>query len=94
MKQSILLILIAIIIFNLNAQNNPFSPVQTDDSWKTESLLENNSTIKRMDSLITANEFKNISSVVIAYKGKVVFENYCYSNSVSFRYQTRTTFSA
>lgn len=90
MKQSILLILIAIISFNLKAQNNPFSPVQTDDGWKTENLLKNNPTIKKMDSLIKANEFKKISSVVIAYKGKVVFENYYNENNSDIKHNTRS----
>lgn len=90
MKQSKLLILIAIISFNLNAQNNPFSPVQADDGWKTEYLLKNNPTIKKMDSLIMADEFKNISSVVIAYKGKVIFENYYNNNNSDTKHNTRS----
>ena len=90
MKQSILLILIAIVSFNLNAQNNPFSPKQTDDGWKTENLLTNNPTIEKMDSLIIASEFKNISSVVIAYKGKVVFENYYNENNSDTKHNTRS----
>ena len=90
MKQFKLLILIAIISFNLNAQNSPFSPVQTDDGWKTENLLKNNPTIEKMDNLITANEFKNISSVVIAYKGKVVFENYYNENNSDTKHNTRS----
>lgn len=90
MNKSKILILITIISFNLNAQNNPFSPVQTDDGWKTENLLKNNTAIEKMDSLIMANEFKNISSVVIAHNGKVIFENYYNDNNSDTKHNTRS----
>ena len=88
-KSSILLPLLAISI-NLIAQNNPFEPTQNKDGWKIENQLLGNRTIEIMDSLITSNEFKEISSVVIAHNGKVIFENYYNDNTFETKHNTRS----
>lgn len=90
MKQAKLLILFIIISFTLNAQNNPFNPKKTNDGWNTESGLKDNPTIKKMDSLISNDEFKSISSVAIAYNGKIVFENYYNGNDSETKHNTRS----
>lgn len=85
-----LLILFAFFSFTINAQNNPFNPENTNDGWSTESVLNDNSAIKKMDNLISNNEFKNISSVVIAHNGKIVFENYYNNNNSDTKNNTRS----
>lgn len=88
-KSTISLLLLSISL-NLNAQNKPFEPVQTEDGWKTENQLLGNRTIEKMDSLISSNEFKDISSVVIARNGKVIFENYYHDNNSGTKHNTRS----
>ncbi|TYB73014.1 serine hydrolase [Bizionia saleffrena] len=90
MKKIKLLGLIALICFNLNAQNNQFTPTQNNDGWKTENHLKNSSKIQEMDSLITKGDFKEISSVVIAHNGKVIFENYYNDNNIDTKHNTRS----
>lgn len=72
------------------AQNKPFEPQPTQDGWKTENQLLGNPTLKKMDSLITANDFKEISSVVIAHQGKIIFENYYNSSTSATKHNTRS----
>src|SRR5690554_7157882 len=74
MKIIYLLVFIAFFCFHVNAQSNPFQPDQINDGWQTENPFENNSNLQEMDSLIKIGGFKQISSVVIAHRGKVVFE--------------------
>ena len=90
MKQSKLLILFTIISVTLTAQDNPLSPKQSNDGWKTENELISNPIIKKMDSLISSNSFKSISSVVIAHNGKIVFENYYNDNNSDTKHNTRS----
>jgi hypothetical protein len=90
MKQSIFLFLFLSTSLVINAQKNPFNPRTTNDGWKTESILSDNSTIEKMDSLISSSEFKNISSVVVAHKGKIVFENYYNDNNPDTKHNTRS----
>lgn len=84
------LILFAFFSFTINAQNNPFNPEKTNDGWNTESVLKDNSAIEKMDSLISNSLFKSISSVVIAHKGKIVFENYYNDNNSDTKHNTRS----
>lgn len=84
------LILFAFFSFTINAQNNPFNPEKTNDGWAIESELKDNPKIEKMDSLISNNEFKRISSVVIAHKGKIVFENYYNDNNSDTKHNTRS----
>ncbi len=90
MKHSKLLILFAFISFTINAQNNSYNPEKTNDGWAIQSELKDNPKIERMDSLISNNEFKSISSVVIAHKGKIVFENYYHDNNSNTKHNTRS----
>jgi len=90
MKQSIFLVLFLTTNLLVKAQNNPFSPESTNDGWKTESELKDNPNIAKMDSLIINNEFKSISSVVIAHKGKIVFENYYNDSHADTKHNTRS----
>src|SRR5690554_276408 len=90
MKQSIFLILFLSINLVTNAQNNPFNPKQLNDGWKTDNQLLGNRTIEKMDSLISSNQFKEISSVVIAHNGKVIFENYYKDNNSDTKHNTRS----
>jgi CubicO group peptidase (beta-lactamase class C family) len=85
-----LLIVITLIGFTLNAQDNPFDPKPINDGWLTQNELEGNQAIKKMDSLLSINEFKSISSVVIAHNGKVVFENYYNQNGPDTKHNTRS----
>ena len=90
MKHSKLLILFALISLTVNAQDNPFNPEKTNDGWAVKSEFKDNPKIEKMDSLISNNEFKSISSVVIAHKGKIVFENYYNDNNSDTKHNTRS----
>lgn len=80
----------AVYSFHVKAQNNPFQPIQKNDGWPTENQLKNNPNLQRMDSLISTGKFKQISSVVIAHQGKVVFENYYNGNKPDTKHNTRS----
>jgi CubicO group peptidase (beta-lactamase class C family) len=90
MYKSTLLLLFLAVSWNINSQIKPFEPEQTKDGWKTENQLLGNRTIEKMDSLISINEFKEISSVVIAHNGKVIFENYYNNNNKDTKHNTRS----
>lgn len=90
MKQSILLILFISLNLVTNGQYKPFMPKTTNDGWKTDNKLEDNPIIEKMDSLISNNEFKSITSVAIAYKGKIVFENYYNDSNADTKHNTRS----
>ncbi|HLV39020.1 serine hydrolase [Xanthomarina sp.] len=90
MKIIYLLVFIAFFCFHVNAQSNPFQPDQINDGWQTENPFENNSNLQEMDSLIKIGGFKQISSVVIAHRGKVVFENYYNGNQPDTKHNTRS----
>jgi CubicO group peptidase (beta-lactamase class C family) len=75
---------------NVSSQIKPFEPEQTKDGWKTQNELLGNKTIQKMDSLISINEFKEISSVIIAHHGKVIFENYYNDNTQNTKHNTRS----
>ncbi len=90
MKKSIFLILFLSINLVINGQNNTFNPKKTNDGWKTGSELKGNPTIEKMDSLILNNEFKSISSIVIAHKGKIIFENYYNGSNSETKHNTRS----
>ena len=90
MYKSIILLLILSFTLNINSQNNPFTPIENKDGWNTESLFLGNTTIEKMDSLIASNNFKKISSVVVAHKGKIIFENYYNDNTSKTKHNTRS----
>jgi CubicO group peptidase (beta-lactamase class C family) len=90
MKKSQLILFLVLITIQLKAQNNPFQPIQTQDGWKTDNQFQDNPNIQKMDSLISSNSFKEISSVVIAYKGNIVFENYYNGNQPETKHNTRS----
>lgn len=83
-------ILLLAISLTIQAQNNPVQPVQKNDGWKTKSSLLGNLPIKEMDSLISSNEFKEISSVVIAHNGNLIFENYYNNHNSDTKHNTRS----
>ena len=90
MKHAKLLILFAIIGLAFTAQNDPFNPKQINDGWKTEKQYLGNRAIEKMDSLVSINGFKQISSIVIAQNGKVIFENYYNDNNADTKHNTRS----
>jgi len=74
----------------VHSQIDPFEPQQSQDGWETKPELLGNKTIQKMDSLIAIHEFKEISSVVIAHHGKVVFENYYNGSTKDTKHNTRS----
>jgi CubicO group peptidase (beta-lactamase class C family) len=90
MYKSTITILLLTIGLTSNAQNRPFQPVQKQDGWKTENQLLGNETIQKMDSLVSSNEFKQITSIVIAHNGKVIFENYYNESNSDTKQNTRS----
>ena len=90
MYRSSFLFMVLAVSLNLKAQNNPFEPSKIEDGWNIENLFSGNKVIQKMDSLIAAKEFKEISSVVIAHNGKIVFENYYNKNTSDTKHNTRS----
>lgn len=90
MKKICFFISIVFVSYCLRAQNNPFEPKEKNDGWKTESSLSGNLKLQEMDSLITAGTFKNITSVLIARDGRVVFENYYNKCDEDVKHNTRS----
>lgn len=90
MYKSTFSLLFLALCLNINSQITPFNPEPTNDGWKTENQLLGNESIKKMDSLISSNEFKEISSVVIAHRGKIIFENYYNDNNKDTKHNTRS----
>lgn len=54
--------------------------VFSQNNWEISEKMNNNRKFSEMDSLIKNNEFKKITSIVIAHKGNLVFEKY-YNNA-------------
>ena len=75
---------------SLTAQNSPFQPIENQDGWQIENQLVGNHTIEKMDSLVSSNAFKQISSIVIAHNGKLIFENYYNDSNSSTKHNTRS----
>ena len=90
MKNSILLSLFILFSSGSAAQNNPFGPKQLSDGWETGDEFKGARLIDVMDSLVTAGTFKQISSIAIAHKGKIVFENYYNGSDQSTKHNTRS----
>lgn len=90
MKQSFLLAICLVVNTLLLAQNNPFNPKTSNDGWPTKNALEDHKTIEKMDSLIANNQFKNITSILIAHKGNIVFENYYNDSNKDTKHNTRS----
>lgn len=86
-KFIVALLLFFQIIFS---QENPFAPKDLSDGWKTNQLFINNSKLKEMDSLITANHFQQITSIAIAYQGNLVFEKYYNGSNNTTLHNTRS----
>jgi CubicO group peptidase (beta-lactamase class C family) len=60
------------------------------NEWLTNNDFKQNSSLKLMDSLIVNNSYKEISSLVIAHKGKIIFENYYNNNTADTKHNTRS----
>ena len=72
------------------AQEISFVPKLQNDGWTINKTLANNQTLTVMDSLVTANDFKQITSIVIAHKGKLIFENYYNESNHAKLHNTRS----
>tara|TARA_R110002049_G_scaffold43942_1_gene128996 strand:+ start:809 stop:1888 length:1080 start_codon:yes stop_codon:yes gene_type:complete len=79
MKGYILLIFLFFSLANVSAQLN-FSEVNTE----TPSLLQ------KMDSLVESGKYENITSVLIAKNGKLLFEKYYNGNDLNSKHNTRS----
>jgi CubicO group peptidase (beta-lactamase class C family) len=90
MKYLTILILIICTTFTLKAQNKNFIPRQIDDGWETKSGLLGNKSFEKLDRLINTNDLKLITSVVIAYKGDLIFEGYYNGNQLDTKQNTRS----
>jgi CubicO group peptidase (beta-lactamase class C family) len=73
-----------------SAQAKDINSDQMNDGWKTNNELKNNVVIEKMNSLILDNSFKSITSVVVAHKGKIVFENYYNDSNADTKHNTRS----
>ncbi|MCI4666648.1 MAG: hypothetical protein MRZ79_00700 [Bacteroidia bacterium] len=56
------------------SQESPFEIEELKDGWGQSAILKTNPKLREMDSLIKSGHFKKISSVVMAHKGKLVYE--------------------
>lgn len=90
MKSIQALLLFLLISLSSKAQREPSNPAQLNDGWNTEQVFKNDRLIHGMDSLISSGEFKEISSVVIAHQGKIVFESYYSENTIDTKHNTRS----
>lgn len=95
MKKSKLFALVSLSLMSvaINAQSssiNTISQKSINDGWKTDNELKANAVMEKMDGLITANTFKNITSVVVAHRGKIVFENYYNESNADTKHNTRS----
>lgn len=90
MKRILFFTLLVWISYSSKAQNNPFIPNRTNDYWKTNHSLLGKTTLIEMDSLVSNNVFKNITSIAIAHKGAIVFENYYHGNDSDTKHNTRS----
>lgn len=90
MNKLTLLILTLIVHINIKAQHKYSSQKQLNDGWKTNTILKTNATFQKMDNLINVGSFKEISSVVIAHKGELIFEKYYNNNSSDTKHNTRS----
>ena len=86
-------LLVAILLISLIPTGRIVASIQTsgDDGWKTVNTLSQSELIDKMDSLISSGYFKQISSVAIAHKGDLVFEEYYNGNLGSTLHNTRST---
>ena len=81
--------LIFLFVFGLQAvhSQNLKTP---EDGWNTNQVFLNNDSLEEMDSLVSSNYFKQITSIVIAYKGDLVYEKYYNGFSDSTLHNTRS----
>ncbi|MFC5046107.1 serine hydrolase domain-containing protein [Aquimarina hainanensis] len=81
-----------ILIFSqvLLGQETSFTPRQLKDGWNTSNSLTGNKVLKKMDSLIASSHFKQITSIVIAHQGNLVFEKYYNGAKDSTLHNTRS----
>ena len=81
-----------IILFSLTllAQETTFIPKQLKDGWNVSNSCIQNSSLKKMDSLVASHHFKEITSIVIAHKGDLVFEKYYNGAKDSTLHNTRS----
>lgn len=87
MRILFILLLLPLFTLNLIAQKDS---AKTMNSWLKSDELKQNPRLISMDSLISNNTYKQISSVVIAHKGEIVFENYYNLNNIETKHNTRS----
>ena len=78
-----------IVLFILLPYTFLFGQIDTNNFNIKEDFLNNNK-IKELDSLIKNNSFKLITSVVIAHKGKLIFEKYYNKATKETKHNTRS----
>jgi len=85
-------IIVLLILFSkgIDAQVDPTIVKDLKDGWHTKPLLVHNNLIKEMDSLISIDHFKQITSIAIAYEGNLVYENYYNESCDSTLHNTRS----
>ncbi len=81
MKHKLCFTLLLLPIF-LNAQER--------FEWRTNNSFDGGSNLSRMDSLVNTNVFRQITSIVIAKEGEIVFENYYGTNDNATLHNTRS----
>lgn len=74
---------------NVSAQKSSSWTSQGED-WIVDNSLRGNSRLQEMDSLVNASHYKKISSIVIAHKGKLVFEKYYNGSNDATLHNTRS----
>lgn len=68
--------IILIILTLLLSQVASTQTTQHTNDWNTNNSLSQSKLISLMDSLVSANHFKQITSIAIAHQGDLVFEQY------------------
>lgn len=68
----------------------PYAPIKLTDGWKVNHSLVDSPIMQRMDSLIRNEDFKKITSVVIARKGEILYEGYYNDSDENTLHNTRS----
>lgn len=79
-----------VLFTQIKAQSDSFAPQNLDDGWVIAKNLGEAPTLHKMDSLIQADHFQQITSVVLAHKGKLVFEGYYNGSDPATLHNTRS----
>jgi CubicO group peptidase (beta-lactamase class C family) len=92
MKKCIICLILGFfyLAFPGQGQSQSFAPQNSNDGWGTSGYLIDNSGFKRLDSLIRNKQWGQITSVLVAKRGQIIFEGYYSGTDVNTAHNTRS----